>query len=91
MQHIDGERVLANPLKWGTGEAHEDAGRAVLFPRATHSGAGKIVVWSDETAVSTVKAADQNAAASYSLSGVRSDKPAKGQLYIQNGKKYIAK
>ena len=56
-----------------------------------YSGAGKIVVWSDETAVSTVKAADQNAAASYSLSGVRSDKPAKGQLYIQNGKKYIAK
>ena len=44
-----------------------------------------------ETAISSVKAADGQAAPMYSISGQRITSLQKGQMYIVNGKKYIAK
>lgn len=55
------------------------------------------VVWLDDSqataifGVKEVKTAESNDDAIYTLQGVRVSAPVKGQLYIQNGKKFIAK
>lgn len=55
------------------------------------------VVWLDDSqataifGVKEVKTAESNDDAIYNLQGIRVSAPVKGQLYIQNGKKFIAK
>ena len=67
------------------------------------AGAGRLTtVWLDEngniestdgelTGIESVESIDVNNGAVYTLQGVRIDSPAKGRLYIQNGKKIIMK
>lgn len=70
---------------------HHDKAEDVPAICEKYSGAGKIVVWQEETGVNTVRTAEPADHSTYSLQGIRVDKPAKGQLYITSGKKYVAR
>lgn len=79
----------------GTG-AHIDQGWFyMLLKKYEGAAAAARVVWMDEPeataiyGVKEIKAVEDGAI--YTLQGVRISAPKKGQIYIQNGKKYIAK